>query len=91
MAGDLDFSITLKLLNDNFNQGIKQARDRFGQLTQSIERNLAQMATDTDRAQGLLTGLGNVSTDRLTSELNSASDQLRQMGAGANLTREQIV
>ena len=90
MAGDLDFSVQLRLLNDNFNQGVNQARDRFGQLTQSIERNLAQMATDTERAQTLLTGLGNVSPDRLTAELRATADQLRQMGAGANLSGDQI-
>ncbi|MBH0095954.1 tape measure protein [Psychrobacter sp. NZS113] len=90
MAGDLDFSVQLRLLNENFNAGVNQARDRFSQFTESVERNLAQLATDTDRAQGLLTGLGNVSADRLTSEIKTAADQLRQMGAGANLTREQI-
>ncbi|KRG34214.1 MULTISPECIES: hypothetical protein [unclassified Psychrobacter] len=90
MAGDLDFSVQLRLLNENFNAGVNQARDRFSQFTQAVERNLAQLTTDTDRAQGLLTGLGNVSADRLTSEIKTAADQLRQMGAGANLTREQI-
>jgi len=90
MANDLNFSVQLRLLNENFNAGVNQARDRFSQFTQAVERNLAQLATDTDRAQGLLTGLGNVSADRLTSELRGAADQLRQMGAGANLTREQI-
>lgn len=90
MAGDLDFSVQLRLLNENFNNGINQARDRFSQFTQAVERNLAQMGTDTERAETLLTGLGNVSSDRLTAELRAAADQLRQMGAGANITREQL-
>lgn len=90
MADDLDFSVQLRLLNENFNAGINQARDRFSQFTQSVERNLAQMGTDTERAEALLIGLGNVSSDRLTSELRAVSDQLRQMGAGANITREQL-
>lgn len=90
MAGDLDFSVQLRLLNENFNNGINQARDRFSQFTQAVERNLAQMGTDTERAETLLTGLGNVSPDRLTAELRATADQLRQMGAGANITREQL-
>lgn len=90
MAGELDFSVQLRLLNENFNNGINQARDRFSQFTQAVERNLAQMGTDTERAETLLTGLGNVSSDRLTAELRAAADQLRQMGAGANITREQL-
>ena len=90
MANPLEFSVQLRLLNENFNAGVNQARDRFGQLTQSIERNVSQMASDTERASALLSGLGNVSTDRLTAELNAASDQLRQMGAGANLSGDQI-
>lgn len=90
MAGDLDFSVQLRLLNENFNQGVNQARDRFSQFTQAVERNLAQMGTDTERAETLLTGLGNVSSDRLTAELRATADQLRQMGAGANITREQL-
>lgn len=90
MADPLDFSVQLRLLNDNFNQGVNQARDRFGQLTQSIERNLAQLSTDTERAQGLLSGLGNVSSANLTAELRATADQLRQMGAGANLSGAQI-
>ncbi|MBA6243810.1 MULTISPECIES: tape measure protein [unclassified Psychrobacter] len=90
MAGDLDFSVQLRLLNENFNAGVNQARDRFSQFTQAVERNLAQMGTDTERAQTLLTGLGDVSSDRLTSELKAVADQLRQMGAGANITREQL-
>lgn len=90
MAGDLDFSVQLRLLNENFNNGINQARDRFSQFTQAVERNLAQMGADTERAETLLTGLGNVSSDRLTAEIRAAADQLRQMGAGANITREQL-
>ena len=90
MAGDLDFSVQLRLLNENFNQGINQARDKFTQYAQSVQRNLEQMGTDTERAETLLTGLGNVSSDRLTAELRAAADQLRQMGAGANITREQL-
>ena len=90
MAGDLDFSVQLRLLNENFNQGVNQARDRFSQFTQAVERNLAQMGTDTERAETLLTGLGNVSSDRLTAEIKATADQLRQMGAGANITREQL-
>jgi len=90
MAGDLDFSVQLRLLNESFNQGVNQARDRFSQFTQAVERNLAQMGTDTERAETLLTGLGNVSPDRLTAELRATADQLRQMGAGANITREQL-
>lgn len=90
MADNLDFSVQLRLLNENFNAGINQARDRFSQFTQSVERNLAQMGTDTERAEALLIGLGNLSSDRLTSELRAVADQLRQMGAGANITREQL-
>ena len=90
MAGELDFSVQLRLLNENFNNGINQARDRFSQFTQAVERNLAQMGTDTERAETLLTGLGNVSSDRLTAEIKATADQLRQMGAGANITREQL-
>lgn len=90
MAGDLDFSVQLRLLNENFNNGINQARDRFSQFTQTVERNLAQMGADTERAETLLTGLGNISSDRLTAELRATADQLRQMGAGANITREQL-
>lgn len=90
MAGDLDFSVQLRLLNENFNNGINQARDKFTQYAQSVQRNLDQMGADTERAETLLTGLGNVSSDRLTAEIRAASDQLRQMGAGANITREQL-
>lgn len=90
MAGDLDFSVQLRLLNENFNQGVNQSRDRFSQFTQSVERSLAQMSTDSERAKDLLTGLGNVSSDRLTAEIRATADQLRQMGAGANITREQL-
>ena len=90
MASDLDFSVQLRLLNENFNHGVNQARDRFSQFTQAVERNLAQMNTDTERASTMLTGLGNVSSDRLTAEIKATADQLRQMGAGANITREQL-
>jgi len=90
MAGDLDFSVQLRLLNDQFNNGINEARDKFTAYAQSIQRNLAQMGTDTERAETLLTGLGNVSSDRLTAEIRATADQLRQMGAGANLSGEQV-
>lgn len=90
MAGDLDFSIEFRVLNENFNRGIDQARDRFSQFTQSVDRSLAQMGTDTERATTLLAGLTNVRADRLTAEIRTTADQLRQMGAGANLSGEQI-
>ncbi|MGM8890640.1 tape measure protein [Psychrobacter sp. 1Y1] len=90
MAGDLDFNVQLRVLNEQFNNGINQARDRFTQYAQSVQRNVAQMNTDTERATTLLAGLGNAAPDRLTAEIKAAADQLRQMGAGANLSGEQV-
>ncbi|SLJ84512.1 tape measure protein [Psychrobacter sp. DAB_AL43B] len=90
MAGDLDFSVQLRLLNDQFNNGINEARDKFTQYAQSVQRNVQQMNTDTERATTMLAGLGNVSSDRLTAEIRATADQLRQMGAGANLSGEQV-
>ena len=90
MAGDLDFSVQLRLLNDQFNNGINQARDKFTQYAQSVQRNVQQMNTDTERATTMLADLGNVSSDRLTAEIRATADQLRQMGAGANLSGEQV-
>lgn len=90
MAGDLDFSVQLRLLNDQFNNGINQARDRFTQYAESVQRNVTQMNADTERATASLAGLGNVRPDRLTAELRATADQLRNMGAGANLSGEQV-
>ncbi|HCH26971.1 MULTISPECIES: tape measure protein [Psychrobacter] len=90
MAGDLDFSVQLRVLNEQFNNGINQARDRFTQYAQSVQRNVAQMNTDTERASTMLAGLNDVSSDRLTAEIRATADQLRQMGAGANISGEQV-
>ena len=90
MAGDLDFSVQLRLLNEKFNQGVSQARDKFTDYAQSVKRNVDQMNTDTQRASTMLSGLNNVSADRLTAEIRATADQLRQMGAGANLSGEQV-
>ena len=90
MAGDLDFSVQLRLLNDQFNNGINEARDRFTQYAQSVQRNVTQMNADTERATASLAGLGNVRPDRLTAELQATANQLRAMGAGANLSGEQV-
>ena len=90
MAGDLDFSVQLRLLNEKFNQGVNQARDKFTDYAQSVKRNVDQMNTDTQRASTMLSGLNNVSADRLTAEIRATADQLRQMGAGANLSGEQV-
>src|SRR5690606_13929746 len=90
MAGDLDFSVQLRLLNDQFNNGINEARDKFTAYAESVQRNVQQMNTDTERATTMLAGLGNVSSDRLTAEIRATADQLRQMGAGANLSGEQV-
>src|SRR5699024_6579688 len=90
MAGDLDFSVQLRLLNDQFNNGINEARDRFTQYAQSVQRNVTQMNADTERATASLAGLANVRPDRLTAEIRATADQLRNMGAGANLSGEQV-
>lgn len=90
MAGDLDFSVQLRLLNDQFNNGINEARDKFTAYAQSVQRNVTQMNADTERATASLAGLGNVRPDRLTAELRATADQLRNMGAGANLSGEQV-
>lgn len=90
MAGDLDFSVQLRLLNDQFNNGINQARDRFTQYAESVQRNVTQMNADTERATASLAGLANVRSDRLTAEIRATADQLRNMGAGANLSGEQV-
>lgn len=90
MAGDLDFSVQLRVLNEQFNSGINQARDKFTQYAQSVQRNVDQMVTDTERADRMLTELGNVDASRLTAEIRATADQLRQMGAGASLSGEQV-
>ena len=90
MAGDLDFNVQLRVLNEQFNNGINQARDKFTQYAQSVQRNVNQMSTDTERASTMLAGLNNVRADRLTAEIRSTADQLRQMGAGASLSGEQV-
>lgn len=90
MADPLDFSVQLRLLNESFNNGVTASRDKFGQLAQSIERNVQQMNSDTERATAALSNLTNVSPDRLTNEIRATADQLRQMGAGANLSSEQV-
>ncbi|OLF36497.1 hypothetical protein BTW00_05265 [Psychrobacter sp. C 20.9] len=90
MAGDLDFNVQLRVLNEQFNNGINQARDKFTQYAQSVQRNVAQMNTDTERATTMLAGLANVDASRLTSEIRATADQLRQMGAGANISGEQV-
>lgn len=90
MAGDLDFNVQLRVLNEQFNNGINQARDKFTQYAQSVQRNVNQMNTDTERASTMLAGLNNISADRLTAEIRTTADQLRQMGAGANLSGEQV-
>ena len=90
MAGDLDFSVQLRLLNDQFNNGINEASDKFTAYAESVQRNVTQMNADTERATASLAGLGNVRPDRLTAELRATADQLRNMGAGANLSGEQV-
>ena len=90
MAGDLDFSVQLRVLNEQFNRGIDSARDKFTQYAQSVQRNVQQMNTDTERASTMLAGLANVDASRLTSEIRATADQLRQMGAGANISGDQI-
>lgn len=90
MAGDLDFNVQLRVLNEQFNNGINQARDKFTQYAQSVQRNVNQMSIDTERASTMLADLNNVSADRLTAEIRTTADQLRQMGAGANLSGEQV-
>ena len=90
MAGDLDFSVQLRVLNEQFNAGINQARDKFTQYAQSVQRNVQQMNTDTERASTMLAGLASVDASRLTSEIRATADQLRQMGAGANISGDQI-
>ena len=40
MAGDLDFNVQLRVLNEQFNNGINQARDKFTQYAQSVQRNV---------------------------------------------------
>jgi tape measure domain-containing protein len=90
MASDLDFNVQLRVLNEQFNRGIDSARDKFTQYAQSVQRNVQQMNTDTERASTMLAGLANVDASRLTSEIRATADQLRQMGAGANLSGDQI-
>lgn len=90
MAGDLDFNVQLRVLNEQFNSGIDNARDKFTQYAQSVQRNIQQMNTDTERASTMLAGLANISSERLTAEIRATADQLRQMGAGANISGDQI-
>ncbi|WP_131667362.1 tape measure protein [Psychrobacter pygoscelis] len=90
MANQLDFSVRLQMLTDSFNQNVREAGDRFSQMTRTISQRVESMNADTSRAADLLGRLGNVDTNTLTSEIEQAAQQLRSMGSGAQLTQEQI-
>lgn len=90
MSNQLEFSVRLQMMTDAFNRNVREAGDRFSQMTRSIEQNVARMNQDTERASDLLGRLGRTDTNVLTSEIEQAANELRRMGAGARLSQEQI-
>lgn len=87
---ELNFSVRLQMLTDQFNQGLRESRSAFEAATQSIIGNTNDLRTNSTRAEQALTTLFNAPSNDLTAAIQSTTDQLNGLVRGANISEEQM-
>ena len=87
---ELNFSVRLQMLTDQFNQNLHQARTAFSDLTSNITTQMSRLTADSAKAESALTGMLAAPPDHLTSAITTATAQLNRLSVGANLTESQI-
>ena len=87
---ELNFSVRLQMLTDQFNQGLRESRSAFEAATQSIIGNTNDLRTNSTRAEQALTTLFNAPSNDLTTTIQNTTAQLNELVRGANISEEQM-
>lgn len=87
---ELNFSVRLQMLTDQFNQGLRESRSAFEAATQSIIGNTNDLRTNSTRAEQALTTLFNAPSNDLTATIQNTTAQLNGLARGANISEEQL-
>jgi len=87
---ELNFSVRLQMLTDQFNQGLRESRSAFEAATQSIIGNTNDLRTNSTRAEQALTTLFNAPSNDLTATIQNTTAQLNGLVRGANISEEQM-
>ena len=87
---ELNFSVRLQMLTDQFNQGLREARGAFESATQSIINNTNDLRTNSTRAEQALNTLFNAPSNELTATIQGTASQLNSLVRGANISENQI-
>ncbi len=87
---ELNFSVRLQMLTDQFNQGLRESRSAFEAATQSIIGNTNDLRTNSTRAEQALTTLFNAPSNDLTTTIQNTTAQLNGLVRGANISEEQL-
>lgn len=87
---ELNFSVRLQMLTDQFNQGLRESRSAFEAATQSIIGNTNELRTNSTRAEQALTTLFNTPSNDLTATIQNITAQLNGLVRGANISEEQL-
>ncbi len=87
---ELNFSVRLQMLTDQFNQGLRESRSAFEAATQSIIGNTNDLRTNSTRAEQALTTLFNAPSNDLTATIQNTTAQLNGLVRGANISEEQL-
>ena len=87
---ELNFSVRLQMLTDQFNQNLRESRSAFEAATQSIIGNTNDLRTNSTRAEQALTTLFNAPNNDLTATIQNTTAQLNGLVRGANISEEQL-
>ena len=87
---ELNFSVRLQMLTDQFNQNLRESRSAFEAATQSIIGNTNDLRTNSTRAEQALTTLFNTPSNDLTAAIQNTTAQLNELVRGANISEEQL-
>lgn len=87
---ELNFSVRLQMLTDQFNQNLRESRSAFEAATQSIIGNTNDLRTNSTRAEQALTTLFNAPSNDLTATIQNTTAQLNGLVRGANISEEQL-
>lgn len=87
---ELDFSVRLQMLTDQFNQNLRESRGAFDAATRSIIGNTNELRSNSAQTEQALTTLFNTPSNELTAAIQNTTAQLNGLVRGANISEEQL-
>lgn len=88
---DLEFSVQLKMVTDQFNKNLKELQSGFGMSIGQMVKTIAELSQGSEKASEMIKALNNAGDDKLSENLKKATSELNALKNGAKISGDDIV